>query len=822
MGVALLACSEPPALPVTWHGAQIEQTPHGQRLRFTARRPPRIRVASPVSALQLELRRASQVHMIPLRFDRLDSLPIWIADPPAIPPGPAALVLHADGHAPTRIPIEWGAAPTEAVAPEAIASQPLAMQSSAWHEAARAHMRRGDLAAAADAWVAAANAADAAGQLSETARFRRAAVHQLIALGRIPDATRQLKLAEARSTAVGDVYGRALAAQYRARLARLRGDARQAERHYHAAAQLAAQAGARALFDKVRILGAVELQYAGQHAQAIARLQAIAAEPVDRNAATTALLRSNEAWIQLRAAAQGAAPLPAGLADRLRSVRDHRLEKGQITAAANLEDNLAMLHLLRGDLAAARAQLDARRARGVPGNDPWFSELLDAHIALAAHDHDHAQRAFDRVASVPTAPPEYRWRAAFGLGQAALARADRDAARAHFAKALAGLAAQARMTPIDTSRAAFFADHRTLVEAAFALAVDDGRLTDAFAIVDTDRARITGALDLGQHLQRMDPQARMAFLQARARFERDRRAGDLEADPAAWAATRAQAAIALRRRFDGLMAAATIPDPQVDLSTLAPDERIVSAWRQGAYTHVLLASATRVTLDPDWPTALPGRGHLYVVDSPHAEALTHQAPAGWTVSRIPYAGWINAPTGAAEAVPVVLGDPDGTLPAAHAEARDVAHALHVTPLTRADAEPSALLARVDGARIFHFAGHGVLTARDPFDAHLRLADRTRLGLADVLIARPRLGLVVLSGCETGARGALAGEHAIGLAQAFLVAGADRVLAAQTPVPDQQTRAFMQAFYAAGGSADPAKALAVAQPADGPWRLWGRR
>jgi len=52
------------------------------------------------------------------------------------------------------------------------------------------------------------------------------------------------------------------------------------------------------------------------------------------------------------------------------------------------------------------------------------------------------------------------------------------------------------------------------------------------------------------------------------------------------------------------------------------------------------------------------------------------------------------------------------------------------------------------AAVFHFAGHGALRAGDPWSAHLRLARGETLGVEDVLVARPRVGLVVLNGCAT--------------------------------------------------------------------------
>jgi CHAT domain-containing protein len=55
-------------------------------------------------------------------------------------------------------------------------------------------------------------------------------------------------------------------------------------------------------------------------------------------------------------------------------------------------------------------------------------------------------------------------------------------------------------------------------------------------------------------------------------------------------------------------------------------------------------------------------------------------------------------------------------------------------------------------------------------------------------------LVVLSGCETGLGRELAGEGLLGLAHAFLGAGADALLVSLAPVADRATAQLMVPFY----------------------------
>jgi CHAT domain-containing protein len=72
-------------------------------------------------------------------------------------------------------------------------------------------------------------------------------------------------------------------------------------------------------------------------------------------------------------------------------------------------------------------------------------------------------------------------------------------------------------------------------------------------------------------------------------------------------------------------------------------------------------------------------------------------------------------------------------------------------------------------------------------------------------------LVTLSACDTGLGDAFAGEGVAGLNQAFLAAGARRVMLSLWKVPDRETSLLMQDFYAryANGD-DPAEALRAAK------------
>jgi CHAT domain-containing protein len=129
----------------------------------------------------------------------------------------------------------------------------------------------------------------------------------------------------------------------------------------------------------------------------------------------------------------------------------------------------------------------------------------------------------------------------------------------------------------------------------------------------------------------------------------------------------------------------------------------------------------------------------------------------------------------------------------------------------------------------HFSGHGILHRQRPWDAFLKLADGTRLGLLDVLLTPLDGPLVFLNGCRTGDEAVFLRSDVPGLPEAFLAAGARAVIASIRDVPDAAAARFSRVFYEEGGRVDPMAALhrtqarlrAEGHPAWDAYRLYGR-
>lgn len=156
---------------------------------------------------------------------------------------------------------------------------------------------------------------------------------------------------------------------------------------------------------------------------------------------------------------------------------------------------------------------------------------------------------------------------------------------------------------------------------------------------------------------------------------------------------------------------------------------------------------------------------------------------------------------------IVAVDPTDTLKTIEREARTVSDILtaqgHEVVLVFGEKATRAELSRwLADPRVthFHFAGHAVSGGRDGLESRLLLADGSLTG-TDLLALGRAPKDVVISACEAGKASASGGALGLGLAQAFILAGAKRVVASSTPAEDARTFAMMKAAYESGSALD---------------------
>jgi CHAT domain-containing protein len=165
------------------------------------------------------------------------------------------------------------------------------------------------------------------------------------------------------------------------------------------------------------------------------------------------------------------------------------------------------------------------------------------------------------------------------------------------------------------------------------------------------------------------------------------------------------------------------------------------------------------------------------------------------ISYAPSAGILRhiAAPRAAEGRSVAFGlSQRGQLPYTVAEAEQVAKLLDGDALVEG-AATAAALAAAGSAPVVHLATHGEFRSDNPLFSGLSLADGW-LTTLDIFGLRLQASLVTLSACQTGRSVVGGGEELLGLARAFLSAGAASLLLSYWAVEDRSTADFMIAFY----------------------------
>ena len=169
---------------------------------------------------------------------------------------------------------------------------------------------------------------------------------------------------------------------------------------------------------------------------------------------------------------------------------------------------------------------------------------------------------------------------------------------------------------------------------------------------------------------------------------------------------------------------------------------------------------------------------------------------------------------------LVVGDPDVgmviyreeiykrfvPLPGARREAEMIARRLGVWPLLGQDATKQAVLEKLNSVSLIHIAAPGnaergeiALAPLQPVrpgstaQTGIPQEDDYLLKMSDISKVKVRAKLVVLSCCHSG-RGQIRAEGVVGIARAFLGAGARSVLVALWVLDDRATKKLMSLFY----------------------------
>ena len=148
-----------------------------------------------------------------------------------------------------------------------------------------------------------------------------------------------------------------------------------------------------------------------------------------------------------------------------------------------------------------------------------------------------------------------------------------------------------------------------------------------------------------------------------------------------------------------------------------------------------------------------------------------------------------------------LEKPLDDLPCAQEEVEVIASILNLIPLIGTQATKAEVMRRMSSVGLIHIAAHGneltgeiALSPNPGWTSKFPQEEDFILKMSDVQAANLRARLVVLSCCHSGRGRILKGEGVIGIARAFLAAGARSVLVALWAIDDEATMVFMKSFY----------------------------
>ncbi|XP_068718941.1 tetratricopeptide repeat protein 28-like [Montipora capricornis] len=140
------------------------------------------------------------------------------------------------------------------------------------------------------------------------------------------------------------------------------------------------------------------------------------------------------------------------------------------------------------------------------------------------------------------------------------------------------------------------------------------------------------------------------------------------------------------------------------------------------------------------------------------------------------------------------------LPCAKKEVDMIGELLQTAPLTGKNATKAEVLKRMKSVALIHIAAHGdhgsgeiALAPNPERTSQIPKKEDYMLLLSDVQAVHLQARLVVLSCCHSG-RGEVKSEGIVGIARAFLCAGARSVLVSLWAVDDEATFLFMKSFY----------------------------
>jgi hypothetical protein len=524
-------------------------------------------------------------------------------------------------------------------------------------------------------------------------------------------------------------------------------------------------------------------------------------------------------------------------------------EKNRCTREKKLNArlNLALAYQQAGRWPEAQRELDQARAVHAKPNLAeflWWDDL-EAREEIAK---GHAGRALDLYEelgkkAVLVHSPEGTLRALLGRAKAHIALNQRPDAIEALAEADREMEEQSRHIPVQEGLDTFFAYQEAATRRYLSLLLEDRQKKSAFDLARRSRSRLLRQLAVRDRLRQLTGEKQQSWLALLSKYNALRNAVDNDAadrwklaaseDKHAREAEATNLAEA-RKALDSALSSLPHDTGEGELSPSRPEEVILiyhplpeGKWVAFAATQVGIEVAYP-KLPAELPTNLetlasillkPSRSFELAIGAARSVRILAYGPLrSVDFHALPFAGGeplmasrlvaysLDLPLSSPPSIDgrleaLVVSNPKENLPEANKEAGTVATAVKawrpswkLTPLNGRDARSDAVLRALPYSRLFHYAGHGIFAGFAGWDSELPLANNSRLTLGDVLALRPVPAWVVLSACDAARTSQEAPGEGIGLANAFLLAGSQQVVAATRPVVDRSANDLMTELY----------------------------
>ncbi len=483
--------------------------------------------------------------------------------------------------------------------------------------------------------------------------------------------------------------------------------------------------------------------------------------------------------------------------------------------------NVAQVAIRRGQFEQARDAIEESIGLDTAVNeleDVRRARVIRASLNIATGNYGAARQELEDVIATTTTTV-WRQQAETGLGRLYAAQQQSELAERYFARALK-TAVDARATIKPEHRFSYFNGVEDLFDSYVDFLVDNGQIARALVITEESRART-----LAEGLGAIVPSKKLDVLAIAKRTN--------ATILAYWLGTRRSYVWTVKATgmwIRELPPAAVLERELEEYQQVLQDDSLDKCASRGQRLfQTLVGSAARgAAQDARFIVVADGKLHTLNFDT-----LVVPAPrAHWWIDDVtlisanslhllarPAVKWATEPS------LLLVGDTPRVdpafrpLPSARVEMEQVgAHFRRKKVLSGAAATPAAFLGAAPATfDVIHFVAHGIATRKRPLDSAVILAkddaDRYKLLARDIVDQHLTARLVTISSCHGAGSRAYAGEGLVGLAWAFLRAGAEQVIAALWEVNDAATAKLMNHTYAQiRAGRDPAVALRDAKRA----------